>query len=36
MKAFLTAIRTALPEAILDNDQLAAEYEGWSAEKIYS
>jgi 3-oxoacyl-[acyl-carrier-protein] synthase III len=36
MKAFLTAIRTALPEAILDNDRLAAEYEGWSAEKIYS
>jgi len=36
MKAFLTAIRTALPQAILDNNQLAAEYEGWSAEKIYS
>jgi 3-oxoacyl-[acyl-carrier-protein] synthase-3 len=36
MKAFVAAIRAALPEAILDNEQLASEYEGWSAEKIYA
>lgn len=36
MKAFLAAIRFALPEQVLDNEQLAAEYEGWSAEKIFS
>jgi 3-oxoacyl-[acyl-carrier-protein] synthase III len=34
MKAFVAAIRYALPEATLDNEQLAAQYEGWSAEKI--
>jgi 3-oxoacyl-[acyl-carrier-protein] synthase-3 len=36
MKAFVAAIRFALPEATLDNEQLASEYEGWSAEKIYA
>lgn len=36
MKAFVAAIHTALPETVLDNEQLASEYEGWSAEKIYS
>ena len=36
MKAFVAAIRFALPEEILDNEQLASEYEGWSAEKIYA
>lgn len=36
MKAFVAAIGCALPDKILDNDQLAAEYEGWPAEKIYS
>jgi 3-oxoacyl-[acyl-carrier-protein] synthase III len=36
MKASITAIRSSLPEATLDNEQLAKDYEGWSAEKIYS
>src|SRR5215831_8819579 len=36
MKAFVAAIRFVLPEATLDNEQLASEYEGWSAEKIYA
>jgi 3-oxoacyl-[acyl-carrier-protein] synthase-3 len=36
MKAFITAIRPALPEGTLDNEQLASEYEGWSADKIYA
>jgi len=36
MKAFVAAIRSALPEAVLDNEQLASEYEGWSAAKIYA
>ena len=36
MKAFLAAIRTALPRATLANDQLASEYPGWSAEKIHA
>jgi 3-oxoacyl-[acyl-carrier-protein] synthase-3 len=36
MKAFITAIRPALPEGTLDNDQLASEYDGWSADKIYA
>ena len=36
MKAFVAAIQAALPEAVLDNEQLASEYEGWSAEKIYA
>ncbi len=35
MKAFLAAIRHALPETVLDNEQLAAQFEGWPAEKIY-
>ncbi len=34
--ACLTAIRSALPEGVLDNEQLALEFDGWSAEKIYS
>jgi 3-oxoacyl-[acyl-carrier-protein] synthase III len=36
MKAFVAAIRPALPLALLDNEQLASEYEGWSAAKIYA
>ena len=32
----MAGIRFALPEEILDNEQLASEYEGWSAEKIYA
>jgi 3-oxoacyl-[acyl-carrier-protein] synthase III len=36
MRAFVAAIHYALPEAVLDNEQLASEYEGWSAEKIYA
>ncbi len=36
MKAFLAAIRTTLPETVLDNEQLASQYEGWSADKIYA
>ena len=36
MKASITAIRSALPEGVLDNDQLAAEFSNWSAEKIYA
>ena len=36
MKAFVAAIRSELPEAVLDNEQLAIEYGGWwSAEKIH-
>lgn len=31
----MAAIRYALPEAALDNEQLASEYKGWPAEKIY-
>lgn len=30
----MAAIRSAVPSGILDNEQLASEYEGWSAEKI--
>lgn len=36
MKAFLAGIATELPGGVLGNEQLAAEYEGWSAEKIYA
>ena len=36
MRASLAAIRYHLPETILDNDQLAADYPGWSAEKIFA
>lgn len=35
MKAQIVAIRYALPEKILDNEELAAQYPGWSADKIY-
>jgi 3-oxoacyl-[acyl-carrier-protein] synthase-3 len=35
MKAFLDSIRVALPEAVVDNHQLAGEFPGWSADKIY-
>lgn len=34
MKAFLAAVRSVLPEASLDNEALASQYEGWSASKI--
>jgi 3-oxoacyl-[acyl-carrier-protein] synthase-3 len=34
MKAFVAGIRSALPEGVLTNDELAALYEGWTAEKI--
>src|SRR4051812_36598672 len=36
MKAFVAAIHTALPDGMLANEQLASEYEGWSADKIYA
>jgi 3-oxoacyl-[acyl-carrier-protein] synthase-3 len=36
MKALVAAVRHALPDAVLDNDQLASEYVGWSAERIYA
>jgi 3-oxoacyl-[acyl-carrier-protein] synthase-3 len=36
MKAYLAAVRTALPEAELPNEQLASEYPGWSADKIHA
>jgi 3-oxoacyl-[acyl-carrier-protein] synthase-3 len=36
LKAFVAAIQSALPEAILDNEKLASAFEGWSAEKIYA
>jgi len=36
MKASLIAIRSAFPQGVLDNNQLAAEYSGWTAEKIYA
>lgn len=35
MKAFVAAIESALPDALLDNEQLSSEYEGWSPDKIY-
>lgn len=34
MHAFIDAIRVALPETVLDNDQLARDFPGWSADKI--
>lgn len=34
MKAFLAAVRSVLPQASLDNEELASQYEGWSASKI--
>lgn len=36
MKAYVAAIRHAVPDGVLDNDQLAAQYEGWTAEKIFA
>src|SRR4051812_29510797 len=36
MNAIISGIRYALPDAVLDNDRLAAEYDGWPADKIYS
>jgi len=36
MKSFIAGIRYHVPDAVLDNDQLAGEYQGWSAEKIYA
>ncbi len=36
MKACLRAIETALPSAVLDNEQLASQFEGWTADKIFS
>ena len=36
MKAFISAIGSSLPEGILTNEQLAADYVGWTAEKIYT
>ncbi len=36
MKAYVAAIRHAVPDGTLDNDQLAALYEGWTAEKIFA
>jgi 3-oxoacyl-[acyl-carrier-protein] synthase III len=36
VKAFVAAIRAALPDAVLGNEHLAAEYEGWPAEKIFA
>jgi 3-oxoacyl-[acyl-carrier-protein] synthase III len=36
MNAFIESIRVALPEAVLDNDQLAREFPSWTAEKIYA
>src|SRR4051812_45145236 len=36
MKACVTAIHAALPAGRLDNEQLASQYDGWSAEKIYA
>jgi 3-oxoacyl-[acyl-carrier-protein] synthase-3 len=34
MRAAITAIEFALPDQVLDNEQLAREFEGWTAEKI--
>jgi 3-oxoacyl-[acyl-carrier-protein] synthase-3 len=36
MKAFIAGIQPALPDTVLDNEQLASEYQGWTAEKIYA
>ena len=36
MKACVAGLRHALPDAVLDNEQLASQYEGWSAEKIFA
>jgi 3-oxoacyl-[acyl-carrier-protein] synthase-3 len=36
VKAYLAAIRSALPQTVLDNEQLASEYDGWPPEKIFA
>ena len=36
MNAFIESIRVALPDTVLDNDQLAREFPSWSAQKIYA
>jgi 3-oxoacyl-[acyl-carrier-protein] synthase-3 len=36
MNACIESIRIALPDAVLDNDQLAAEFPTWTAQKIYA
>jgi 3-oxoacyl-[acyl-carrier-protein] synthase-3 len=36
MRAGIKAIEFVLPDGILTNEQLASEYEGWSAEKIFA
>jgi len=36
MKPFLAGIEYALPKQILSNEQLAREWDGWTAEKIYA
>ena len=34
MKAFIKALAYNLPEKILDNEQIAAEFPEWTVEKI--
>lgn len=36
MYASIVGIETAVPEGILDNQQLESEYPGWSADKIFA
>lgn len=36
MNAFIAATEYALPDAVLDNDQLAIEFKDWTAEKIFN
>ena len=36
MKAYIKAIEIVLPEAVLGNEELAAQYPGWTADKIQS
>jgi 3-oxoacyl-[acyl-carrier-protein] synthase-3 len=36
MKAYIKAIEVVLPEAVLGNEELAAQYPGWTADKIQS
>src|ERR1035437_2995328 len=36
MKAYIKAIEIVLPEAVLGNEELAAQYHGWTADKIQS
>src|SRR4051794_27296298 len=35
-RASVAAIGLALPDAVLDNEELASEYSGWSADKIFA